>query len=886
MEQLARWKKICFPLHRALPLRFTLIVLFVLQLLISVGLVGYLSLRNGEEAIEDLANQLMSETGDRISERLNIYLLTPHQVNQLNEDALDMGQLQLNDFQSMERHFWRQSQVFELISYIQFGNSQGEFVGLAVNDDGTLTYQVTEETGALQTYSIDTKGDRKQYLKTSPNFDARQRPWYIVPQQADKPAWTEIYPWVSPPTLAITLGQPYYDAQGKFQGILATDLSLAQISDFLKELSLCDSSRTFILERSGDIVATSSNELPFVWRNHKPGRLMATHSEDGVVQATAAYLAKQAGGLQQINARRQIQFSIEGQRYFLQVKPLQDQHGLDWLSVLVIPESSFMAQIDANTRTTLLLCFLALGCAIYLGVCTASWIARPILRFSQASQAISSGQFDQTVAVKGFKEIGVLQQSFNRMAEKLQATFSDLEAANLALKKEVAERQRAEEQFKHLALHDPLTGFPNRAFFMEQLERAVKQTQRHSQYLFAVLFIDLDRFKIVNDSLGHEVGDQLLGAIAHQLHSLVRATDIVARLGGDEFVILLEPIEEVNDAVRVADRIVQELSAPIDLSNRQVFISASVGIALSSPDYSQATDILRDADIAMYRAKNRGKACFEIFNERMYTQALDRLQLENDLRQAIANQQLQVFYQPIVNIQSGKLSGFEALGRWPHPQRGFIPPTEFIPIAEETGLIIPLGEWILQSACQQMATWLQTYPSAVKYTISVNMSIKQLKDPNLLTKVDRALEQSGLNRHQLSLELTESILMENVIELKVILNQLKERGIQLSIDDFGTGYSSLSYLHLFPFNTIKIDQSFINRIGAQGENQEIIETIINLASQLNMDAISEGVESKQQLNYLKKLLCQKAQGNYFSQPLSSDAAEVFILNNPQLIQVH
>lgn len=270
----------------------------------------------------------------------------------------------------------------------------------------------------------------------------------------------------------------------------------------------------------------------------------------------------------------------------------------------------------------------------------------------------------------------------------------------------------------------------------------------------------------------------------------------------------------------------------------------------------------------------------------MYTQALDRLQLENDLRQALDDQQLQVFYQPIVNIQIGKLSGFEALGRWPHPQRGFIPPTEFIPIAEETGLIIPLGEWILQSACQQMATWLQTYPSAVNYTISVNMSIKQLKDPNLLKKVDRALEQSGLNRHQLSLELTESILMENVIELKVILNQLKERGIQLSIDDFGTGYSSLSYLHLFPFNTIKIDQSFITRIGAQGENQEIIETIINLASQLNMDAISEGVESKQQLNYLKKLLCQKAQGHYFSQPLSSDAAEVFILNNPQLIQVH
>lgn len=886
MAQLGRRNKIGFPLNRELPLRCILIVLFVLQLIISVGLVGYLSLRNGEEAVEDLANQLMSEVGERISERLNIYLLTPHLVNQLNNDALDMGQLQLKDLQSMERHFWRQSKIFELVSYIQFGNIQGEFVGLAVNDDGTLTYQVTESTGALQTYSIDAKGKRQRYLKTSPNFDARRRPWYIVPQQAQKPAWTDIYTWVSPPTLAITLGQPYYDAQGKFQGILATDLTLAQISDFLKELSLCDSGRNFILERSGDIVATSSEELPFVWRNHRPGRLMATHSGDDIVQATAAYLAKQPGGLPHIKTRQQTQFSIQGQRYFLQVTPLQDQHGLDWLSVLVIPESSFMAQIDANTRVTLLLCFLALGCSTYLGVCTASWIAKPILHLSQASQAISSGQFGQTAAVKGFKEIGVLQRSFNRMAEKLQATFSDLEAANRALQKEVIERQRAEEQFKHLALHDPLTGFPNRAFFMEQLERAIRQVQRHPDYLFAVLFIDLDRFKIVNDSLGHEVGDQLLGAIAHQLHSLVRATDIVARLGGDEFVILLEPIEEIKDAVRVADRIVHELNSPIDLGSRQVYTSASIGIALSSPDYEQGTEILRDADIAMYRAKSRGKACFEIFNERMYMQALDRLQLENDLRDALAHHQLQVFYQPIVNIQTGRLSGFEALGRWPHPERGLIPPSEFIPIAEETGLIVPLGEWILQTACQQMADWLQRYPTASHYTMSVNLSIKQLKDPNLLAKVDHALRQSGLNGHQLSLELTESILMESVIELNVILNHLKARGIQLSIDDFGTGYSSLSYLHLFPINTIKIDQSFVARIGAQGENQEIIETIINLANQLNMDAISEGVESRQQLNYLMELSCQKAQGNYFSQPLSADAAEVFVLNNPQLIQIH
>ena len=886
MNRLGLWKNLTFPSKREFSLRFILSFLFVLQLLVSVGLVGFLSLRNGERAVEDLANQLMSEVGDRITERLDIYLLTPHIVNQLNEDALNVGQLKLNDLQAMERHFWQQSQVFDLISYIQFGNAQGEFVGLAVNDNGSLAYQVTESTGALQTYRIDANGNRQERLQATPKFDARLRPWYVVPYQADQPAWTDIYTWVNPPTLAITLGQPYYDAENRFQGILAADLTIAQISDFLRGLSVSDSGTTFILERTGNLVATSTNELPFVFQNDRPGRLMAINSKDGITKATAAYLTTQLGGLQRINSRRQTKFSIKGKQYFLQVTPLRDQHGLDWLSVLVIPESDFVSQINANTQTTLLLCLLALALAAYLGIYTASWIAQPILRISKASQAISSGQFDQKLDVKGFAEIGVLQRAFNRMAEKLQTTFSALEQTNLALHSEITERKQAEEQFKHLALHDPLTGFPNRIFLMEHLERGIKQVQRHPEYLFAVLFLDLDRFKVVNDSLGHHVGDQLLAAIAGQLQQLIRETDIVARLGGDEFVILLEPIEEVNDAVRVADRIVQELSLPIDLGNRQVFISASIGIALSTPDYQQGADMLRDADIAMYRAKNRGKACFEIFNERMYTQALDRLQLENELRQALSQNQMQVFYQPIVNISTGRLSGFEALGRWPHDVRGYIPPSEFIPIAEETGLIVQLGEWILQTACQRMADWQRAYASAADYTMSVNLSIKQLKDPTLLQKIDRILLQTGLSSKNLALELTESILMENVIELNAILHLLRERGIQLSIDDFGTGYSSLSYLHLFPINTIKIDQSFIQRIGTQGEHQEIIETIVNLANQLKMNSISEGVESQQQLNYLKGLSCETAQGNYFSQPLPPEAAEAFIVNNPQLIEVH
>lgn len=886
MNQWKLWKNLSFLPRREFSLRFILSFLFVLQLLLSVGLIGFLSLRNKERAVENLANQLMSEVGDSIAERLNNYLLTPHIVNQLNENALNAGHLELNDLQAMEQHFWRQNQVFELISYIQFGNKQGEFVGLAVNDDGSLAYQATESTGTLHTYRLDANGNRQERLEVSPKFDARLRPWYIVPYQANKPTWSEIYTWVNPPTLAITLGQPYYDTENQFQGILAADLTISQISDFLRGLSISDSGKTFILERTGNLVATSTDELPFIFSDENPERLRAINSKDVITKATAAYLVDQLGGLRSINSRRQTQFSIKDKQYFLQVTPLQDQHGLDWLSVLVIPESDFMSQINANTQTTLILCLLALALATSLGIYTASWIAQPILRLSKASRAISLGQFNQKLDAKGFTEIGVLQQAFNRMAEKLQTTFSDLEQANLALQNEITERKQAEEKYMHLALHDPVTGFPNRIFLMEHLDRAIKHVQRNPEYLFALLFLDLDRFKVVNDSLGHHVGDQLLGAIATHLHQLIRETDIVARLGGDEFVILLEPIEEISDAAQIADRILQKLSSPIALDNCQVFTSASIGIALSTPDYRQGADMLRDADIAMYRAKNRGKACFEIFNEDMYAQALVRLQLENDLRQSLSKNQLQVFYQPIVDIKTGRLSGFEALARWPHEVRGYIPPSEFIPIAEETGLIVPLGEWVLQTACQQMANWQKVHTSAEHYIMSVNLSIKQLQDPTFLEKIDRILLQTELNSKNLALELTESILMENVFELNVIFHDLKERGIQLSIDDFGTGYSSLSYLHLFPIDTIKIDQSFIHDIGTQEDNQEIIETIVNLAKQLEMNSISEGVESQHQLNYLKSLSCEKAQGYYFSQPQPPDKVEILIINNPQIVETY
>ena len=858
---------------KSLPLRLLLIIPFSVQVFGAVGLVGYLSFQNGQKSVENLAEQLMLEVGNRISERIETYFATPHIVNQLNQEALELGHLDLENLHSMEQHFWRQSQIFELVSYIQFGNVQGEFVGLAVNDDGTFRYQVTEFTGALQTYTIDKQGNRGEFLETSPNFDSRLRPWYIVPQQADRPAWTEIYPWVNPPTLAITLGQPYYDRAGKFQGILATDLTLAQISDFLNNLKIGDTGQTFILEPSGLLVATSVTELPFKLEEETPKRLLAADSQNPLTSETVGYLQEYFGDLTKIKTQTTLRFQIERKRYFLQVNPLQDEHGLNWLGVIVIPESDFMAQINANTRISILLCVSALGLATISGLYTSFWITQPIDKLIKASRAIAAGNLAQTIDITGVKEIGTLTSSFNQMAKQLQVSFAILEKVNEDLEGEIKERKQIEEQLRHNSLHDALTNFPNRTFLMEHLELALKRMQREKNYLFAVLFIDLDRFKVINDSLGHQVGDQLLVAITHKFATIVRASDMIARLGGDEFVILLDPIKNIRDAIRIAERINKELQSPLELETCQVFTTASIGIVLSSTNYHQGSELLRDADIAMYRAKTRGKARYELFDQEMYDQALMRLQLEHDLYKALENQEFQVYYQAIVSLETGKITGFEALMRWLHPKKGLISPAKFLPIAEETGLILSIGESILYSACQQMSQWQTRFSMANSLTISVNLSVKQLKDPSFLEKVDKILHQTSLEGKSLQLEITESMLMENLDELKDILWQLKAREIDLSIDDFGTGYSSLSYLHRLPIKNLKIDRSFISSMGQEQDSRDIVQIIINLARQLDMTMIAEGIESSEQLNQLKVLKCDRAQGFLLSKPLPPNEAE-------------
>ena len=455
------------------------------------------------------------------------------------------------------------------------------------------------------------------------------------------------------------------------------------------------------------------------------------------------------------------------------------------------------------------------------------------------------------------------------------------------LNRHIAEQERissqlkeSKEHFRHAAFHDTLTNLPNRALLAENLKFVIERAKQHEDYQFAVLFLDLDRFKNVNDSLGHSIGDQLLIAMARRLESCTREADMVARLGGDEFAVLLDGIPDQNEAARMGQRIQEKLQSPFNLSGHEVFTTTSIGIALSSTGYDHPENMLRDADTAMYRAKAKGKACYEIFDKGMHTHAVYLLQMENDLRRAIEREELRVHYQPIVSLDSGQLAGFEALVRWQHPERGFINPSDFIPLAEDTGLIVPLGLWVLRRACEQLGQWQWQSAANRSLFMSVNLSGKQVARPKLVSEIRQVLEETRIDPKYLKLEITESAVMENAETAVQLLRRLKALGVQLSIDDFGTGYSSLGYLHRFPVNTLKVDRSFVGRIGEAAENIEIVRTIISLAENMGMEVVAEGVETLSQLAQLRKLNCRYGQGYLFSRPVDAESVSTWISRKP------
>jgi PAS domain S-box-containing protein len=475
----------------------------------------------------------------------------------------------------------------------------------------------------------------------------------------------------------------------------------------------------------------------------------------------------------------------------------------------------------------------------------------------------------------------------------LESTASPIRNQNneidkfVIVNRDITDRKEVEQKLEHSASHDSLTDLPNRRSFVECLQRAFDRARKAPNYKFAVLFVDIDAFKFINDSMGHDVGDQMIVEIARRLGRSLRFDDTVsrnartdsvsdfeshgalARLGGDEFTILVGGIDHPGDALRVANRIQTELSVPVKLTGHEFFPSASIGISVSMTSHSSAADMLRDAGTAMYRAKALGKGRCEIFDSAMHTQAVKCLKVETDLRKALDRHELEVYYQPIVRLQTEEIMGFEALVRWNHPQDGLLLPDSFIPVAEQTGLIHAIDNWVLRESCRAMCSWhAQRASSETPLTLTVNVSAKQLNNAGLPTEIDTVCEDCGITRHSLQLEVTESIAMNDPTKAYLILSQLKHLGVRISIDDFGTGYSSLSRLRQFPADSLKVDRSFVARIGDwNNEDCEIIRLIVMLAHTLHLQVIAEGIETKEQLDFLIALGCDLGQGYLFSRPI-------------------
>jgi diguanylate cyclase (GGDEF)-like protein len=475
--------------------------------------------------------------------------------------------------------------------------------------------------------------------------------------------------------------------------------------------------------------------------------------------------------------------------------------------------------------------------------------------------AMNRGAFDFLTKPIDFQDLEITLKKTLRYVQKIKETQQQLE--------------KAQSKLEYQAFHDSLTDLPNRDWFINLLEHNIKLAQRYPEYLYAVLFIDLDRFKVINDSLGHSYGDELLKNVAKKLQANLRASDFLARFGGDEFAILLEKIKDIHEVIRVTERIHQEISSPFLLNNYEVCPEASIGITLSTIGYQHPEEVLRDADAAMYRAKAEGKNRYVVFDPIMQASILEHLALEHDLRRGLELKQLCLHYQPIFSLSTGQLTGFEALARWQHPQRGWISPTKFIPLAEETGLISPLGLFVFQEACEQLRRWQGQFPYQLSLSINVNLSAIELKKVDLVQQIEEVLRTTQVDPSHLKLEITESCLWESNGSSVELLENIKALGIELCIDDFGVGYSSLSRLHEFPLDTLKIDRSFLKRT-ENPNNWETVKLIIALAHSLEMTVVAEGIETSSQLEELKALNCEFGQGYLFSRPVEHQKASQFL----------
>lgn len=474
-----------------------------------------------------------------------------------------------------------------------------------------------------------------------------------------------------------------------------------------------------------------------------------------------------------------------------------------------------------------------------------------------------------------------LARSNDELESKVLQRTAELTALNESLRQEVSDRRRAEDQIRHAALHDVVTGLPNRNLFLNRLEQMLYRLGRRPNSSFAVLFINVDRFGVVNDSLGHMIGDQILVSIAQRLRKCIRPNDTIARLEGDEFAILLDETHIPEGSLRCAERLHETLVAPHHFEGHDIFTTISIGIALSSSSFLHPEDMIQAAKVAMLRAKSKGKGRYHVFDTTSLSSATPKLKLETELRRALhRGNELVLYYQPIFNLNTGKIAGFEALMRWNHPEHGLIPPLDFIPLAEETELIIPMGRWAIHEAAKQLALWQAHYyaDDDQQLTMSVNVSSRQFSSESLIPEITSVLDKMDIAPNTLKLEVTESLLIDNPELAASTFEGLQRLGIRISIDDFGTGYSSLTYLYRYPFDILKIDHAFVSTMCKKPKSREIVKTIANLAHGLNLDIVAEGIETRDELEQLRELSCQYGQGYFFARPLPPSDAERLLVD--------
>ncbi len=834
------------------PLKLILIGPFVIQIIAAVGITGWLSYRNGEKTIDALASELLIQAKYRIKERLDRFLSQPQTIVRTNTFAYQQGQISLDEQRNLQAHFWKQLQINQPSPFaIYAGDATGKF--LLVASDRRLSSIDKPALKQLTTYNMDDRGQRQQIVRKD-DYDPRQRPWYRQAIESNEPIWTGVYQFVVG-NIGITSAQAIRDKNGKILGVTAVDLELKEIDNFLRTIRFSSSSQIFIVENSGLLVATSiAGKTTTVPVNGKSQQIPATQSSIPLVQSSSQYLQQMMGSFDQVDEPLQMSFTINKQKQFLSLLPYHFGNR-EWLVAIVVSEKDFSRQIEANKQTTLMLCTLSLFTAIGIGTIVSQPLIKTIVRLTEATDRLAKGNWEQQkIEGNSSQEMGVLVNSFDRMVGNLQQVFRQLEG---------------------YAYVDPLTGLPNRPAFNLVVQKAIITAKQDSRYFFAIVLLEIDSFEFIENGLGEKTGDLLLKSIAMRLQECLQTIEpktmkfSIARIDRDEFAILLEHLATEQTVLTAAHQILRVFQQPFRLDRQDVVTSASIGIAIDRDCVEHPDEILRDANIAKFAAKAQGKARYIIFDTLMRIAATERLQLEADLRYAIDRQELELWYQPVVAIDPHHISGFEALIRWRHPTLGLIPPDKFVPLAEESDVIIEMGKWVLLTACHQMSAWQQD-PMLQSAFISVNVCIKQLLLSDFVQQVEEALQESKIEAKYLQLEITESAAVSQPEIIVEKLIRLRTLGVKICIDDFGTGYCHLSHVLQLPIDALKIDRSFISDIGISDKNAEIVKIILALGESLQIEAIAEGIETKFQLEHLQSLRCQKFQGYLFSPPLSKD----------------